>query len=256
MRIRTVKPEFWQNEDLGSLSFEARLLAIGLLNWADDEGYFQYNERVIKGQLFPFDDSLNIHGVLTELSCANYIAVYNGTDGKRYGHVVTFLKHQKINRPNESKIKHLCASVDDSLSTHGLISDSSLPEQGTGNREQVSGKGKEQGTTPRKRVTPTALDFSQWPRPLTTDELKAIKANRKGKQITQSIIDYSLREINAIIEKGYTLDDVLGEWIARGWQGISRKYFDDKKKTITDADTERWQAILDGGVQIKEINPQ
>lgn len=252
MRIRTVKPEFWQNEDLGGVSFEARLLAIGLLNWSDDEGYFQYNEHVIKGQLFPFDVSLNIHGVLNELSCVNYIVIYDGTDGKKYGHVVNFLKHQKINRPNPSKYKHLCGSIDDSLNTHGAISDSSLPEQGTGNREQVSGKGT--GSTPRKRVTPTALDFSQWPRPLTDDELKAIKANRKGKQITQSIIDYSLREINAIQAKGYTLDDILGEWIARGWQGISRKYFDDKQSTITDSDTERWQAIIDGGIQIKDVN--
>ena len=36
-RIRTIKPEFWRDEDLSGLPAETALLAIGLLNHADDE---------------------------------------------------------------------------------------------------------------------------------------------------------------------------------------------------------------------------
>nr|MBF6067360.1 primosomal protein [Klebsiella pneumoniae] len=36
-RIRTIKPEFWTDEDMAEVSEPACLLAIGLLNYADDE---------------------------------------------------------------------------------------------------------------------------------------------------------------------------------------------------------------------------
>ncbi len=38
-RIRTIKPTFWTDEDMADISEAACLLAIGLLNYADDEGY-------------------------------------------------------------------------------------------------------------------------------------------------------------------------------------------------------------------------
>ncbi|KKK60207.1 hypothetical protein LCGC14_3026700, partial [marine sediment metagenome] len=37
-RIRTVKPDFWTSEDVAAVSRNARLLFIGLLNFADDVG--------------------------------------------------------------------------------------------------------------------------------------------------------------------------------------------------------------------------
>ena len=47
-RIRTIKPEFWQDEDLATLSEPALILAAGLLNHADDEGYFRAHPGLIK----------------------------------------------------------------------------------------------------------------------------------------------------------------------------------------------------------------
>ena len=52
-RIRTIKPEFWTDEDMAELSEPACLLAIGLLNYADDEGYFNANPKLIKAAVFP-----------------------------------------------------------------------------------------------------------------------------------------------------------------------------------------------------------
>ncbi|HBS0572930.1 TPA: DnaT-like ssDNA-binding domain-containing protein, partial [Klebsiella pneumoniae] len=46
-RIRTIKPEFWTDEDMAEVSEPACLLAIGLLNYADDEGYFNANPKLI-----------------------------------------------------------------------------------------------------------------------------------------------------------------------------------------------------------------
>lgn len=137
-RIRTIKPEFWHDEELSSLSPEACLLAIGLLNMADDEGYFKANPKLIEAAIFPLRElSLSTHGLISELSNIKYITVYSGDDGKKYGLVNNFLKHQKINRPNISKIKGLCKFTEDSLSDHGGLT------VGTGNREQGMEQGKE-----------------------------------------------------------------------------------------------------------------
>jgi len=132
-RIRTIKPEFWYDEDIASLPAETRLLAIGLLNVADDEGYFKAHPALIRGQIFPFhEDSLNIHGMLTELSGVGYLRLFEGLDGKLYGHVKNFGKHQKVNRPSPSKIKEKDMLTEGSVSAHGGL---------THGRE---GKGKEQ----------------------------------------------------------------------------------------------------------------
>jgi len=157
-RIRTIKPEFWQDEDLAFLNAETRLLAIGLLNHADDEGYFKAHKLLVRAAVFPFSEpSLNIQGMLTELSDIGYIELFEGTDGKPYGFVPNFLKHQKVNRATASKIKGLRPFTEDSVSTHGALTEDSLPE-GKGReqgKEQGSGKGVVQGAT---EVIPESVD--------------------------------------------------------------------------------------------------
>jgi hypothetical protein len=56
MRIRTVKPEFWTNEKMAALPDFTRLVALALLNYADDHGYFWANSLMMRGALFPFED--------------------------------------------------------------------------------------------------------------------------------------------------------------------------------------------------------
>lgn len=144
-RIRTIKPEFWLNEDLAKLPPDSRLFAIAILNYADDEGYFNANLALIRGELFPFDDdSTTIRRSIDDLSSIDYLRIRTAADGRSYGFVVNFLKHQKIDRPKPSKIKskYREISVIDDASTidRRLIDDASLlegkgKEQGTGNRE-------------------------------------------------------------------------------------------------------------------------
>ena len=218
MRIRTIKPEFWANEDIASMSFEARLMAIGLLNLSDDEGYFKFSPPFIKGQIFPYDDSLSAHCLLTECSRIGYIDIYSGTDGKKYGHVRHFIDHQRINRPTESKIKHLCDSIDDSLLNHGVLTEGSQTERK--GKEQGKGMEREQGKETRVPRQPIGYNFETWPRSLTDIELKSLKANRKGKQLTQAALDVAYREIQKAMAKGYTFDYCIDEWINRGWVGF------------------------------------
>lgn len=140
MRIRTIKPEFWKNEALAKLPEFTRLLAIALLNYCDDEGYFAANVALIRGELFPFsEDSVRIHGSLSELSKQGYLKLSQGDDGRTYGWIVNFVKHQRINRANESKIKTLADFTERAVRTHTQLSERSHPElereveQGMGN---------------------------------------------------------------------------------------------------------------------------
>lgn len=107
-RIRTIKPEFWTDEDMAEISEPACLLAIGLLNYADDEGYFNANPKLIKAAVFPIrEPSVPIPVLIRELSNCGYLSMFSTPDGKHFGVIKNFLKHQVVNKPKESKIKYL-----------------------------------------------------------------------------------------------------------------------------------------------------
>jgi hypothetical protein len=137
-RIRTIKPEFWRHEDLSALPESTHLLAAALLNYADDEGYFNANPKLIEAACFPLrEPSVSVPDSLSLLVGVDYIRLGAGGDGKRYGVVSAFSRHQVVNRKTDSKIKDIIIKWDDSRSSHGVITDTSVPE---GNRE---GKGRE-----------------------------------------------------------------------------------------------------------------
>lgn len=93
---------------MASASDPAKLLAIGLLNFADDEGYFYANVILIRNSLRPMDEStVSTHGALTELHRMGYVELCENPSHGQIGRIPAFLEHQVINRPSGSKIKHL-----------------------------------------------------------------------------------------------------------------------------------------------------
>lgn len=54
-RIRTIKPQFWDDLKIGRLSRDARLLYIGLWNFADDLGVVIADPVWLKSKIFPYD---------------------------------------------------------------------------------------------------------------------------------------------------------------------------------------------------------
>jgi len=149
-RIRTLKPDFWLSESIAKLPFETRLLAIALLNYADDEGYFKAHPSLVKASCFPLDDSLSIPRMLQELSNDGYIRIGKADDGTTIGQVINFLAHQRIDKPTKSKfaVKSIAWNtlVDSSANTPRVIAEPSHPE-GKGKE----GKVKEETPLSRKR---------------------------------------------------------------------------------------------------------
>lgn len=102
-RIRTIKPEFWHDEKLAGVSRDARLLFIGLWNFADDNGRLGGSARVIRGLLFPFDDDIDISHCLDELQNVGVVFRYQA-EGKDFFQVRNFSKHQRIDKRAKSWI--------------------------------------------------------------------------------------------------------------------------------------------------------
>lgn len=55
-RIRTIKPEFWEDEHIAQLPAACRLFYIGCWNYADDQGVFKAHPIYLKSRIFPYDD--------------------------------------------------------------------------------------------------------------------------------------------------------------------------------------------------------
>lgn len=94
-RIRSIKQDFFLNEELATVSSDARLLAIGLWTIADKSGRLEDRPLKIKAQLFPYHD-VNISALLDELDQQGigFVQRYE-VEGKSYIQVKNFEKHQK-----------------------------------------------------------------------------------------------------------------------------------------------------------------
>lgn len=104
-RIRTIKPEFPQSESMGRVSREARLCFILLWTIADDSGRLRGNSRMLASLLYPYDDdSKTMMPVwLSELESEGCIGCYK-VESDSYVEILNWKKHQKIDKPSQSKI--------------------------------------------------------------------------------------------------------------------------------------------------------
>lgn len=148
MRIRTIKPEFWTHPVMLRLDHGCRLLAIGLLNLADDEGYFLADADIIRGAIMPKEDSLNVHGWLNELCRIGYCEVRENPELGPIGRVVKFAQNQRVNRPQTSKLKPSFSGPSASFTEHSLNDHGAITDDSLGEGKGMEGKGKEECILP------------------------------------------------------------------------------------------------------------
>ncbi|WP_249021955.1 DnaT-like ssDNA-binding domain-containing protein [Kluyvera ascorbata] len=143
-RIRTVKPEFWTDEKVVECSIPARLLFIGLFNFANDMGCLERSPKRLKMQIFPAD-SLDCEPLIHELISHGLLTEYSVSD-VCYLQIKGFLKHQKINRPSATKIplppeftEPKAKKEEKRVTNQGGLNEDSMNPQG----ELTDGKGRE-----------------------------------------------------------------------------------------------------------------
>jgi hypothetical protein len=94
MRIRSIKPCFFKDEELADLGPFAMLLFEGLWCMADRDGRLEDRPRRIKAELMPYFDQ-DADQILQALHDGGFINRYS-IDGENYIQIVKFKEHQRI----------------------------------------------------------------------------------------------------------------------------------------------------------------
>ncbi len=167
-RIRTIKPDFWTDSAVMKLSRDARLLFIGMLNFADDAGNFVADPKELKVRILPMND-VRIEKLIQELLEVEMLLAYE-VEGRHYLNIRNFTKHQVINRPTPPK--HPFPPWDtDSLNTHGELT--AEGRKGGEGRERKDGK----RDTKKKSKEP---DTSEEPWSLDSEEISKFRKEVLG----------------------------------------------------------------------------
>ena len=217
MRIRSIKPEFWESESLGRVSREARLLFIGLFSCCDDHGRARASSRLLASRLFPYDDDAlkKLPTWIEELEKERCIRLYK-VNGESFLDIPKWLNHQKIDKPSASKLPSFDSSREDSrgLEKNGL---------GSGSREKEQGK--EQEAPP----SPWDVGFGvELPNSFQTENcLQAVKLWLQYKSERKE--GYKKTGLTASLTKWSNeftpaeFPSCVENSIASGWKGIFRK---------------------------------
>lgn len=99
-RIRSIKPEFWDDEHIASLPMECRLFYIGCWTFADDQGVFNANPSFLKSRIFPYDDDLKVSEVKAWLKKLEEVQMIIPFAHKRdrYYLIRSFSEHQVVDK--------------------------------------------------------------------------------------------------------------------------------------------------------------
>lgn len=150
-RIRSIKPSFFKNEDLGALPFEWRLFFVGLWTQADREGRLEDRPSRLKAEIFPYD-AVDVEAGLKCLAEAGFIHRYEAA-GKRLISVVTFTKHQQPHHKEQP------SELPGPLGPGQAQCSPGARPSGTDQEQEGKGAGTEDSVMPLRDTTPAVLTF-------------------------------------------------------------------------------------------------
>ena len=219
-RIRTIKPEFWDDLKLSKISRDSRLLYIGLWNFCDDLGVIIGDSLWIKSKVFPFDQIQiqQFEKWIEELVKNGFISQFSHK-GEDFYYLPNLTRHQVINRPNYDKVFIKKSDLEDvikSLNNYGLITETSLNNYGlitetslnnhTVDKEEERKYKKESTNVDKKETSVSShstdyLKFNEWmkkkapycsnsknfPSQITESELLKLKEKYSGQEIADII---------------------------------------------------------------------
>lgn len=159
---RMISSLIWEDENFGKLSFQARLLFLGLITNADDDGYIRANDSYLRSTVFIYDDIEleTIKNCLQEIiKNLSSVHVYEFA-GNRYLHFVKWTTFQTLRSDRkkdtmmpicpqcERPLSTNCQPIDNQLSAEDKLSKYNLSE--TNGREEKESE-KEKGN-----ISPTS----------------------------------------------------------------------------------------------------
>lgn len=236
-RIRTIKPEFWVDEKVVELSPWARLLFIGMWNFADDQGYIDYSPKRIRMQIFP-GDTVDIDALIGELLDSGMVRAYESPIGPVL-HITNWSRHQRVDKASKPRFDPSAlrpygsppaAVREDSqplaepeATPPGVFRETSAnPRESSCAEKDQEGKGREVPPTAERAalaVIDGELATTQPEPPTTTDALVAEWLRHCHKRPPRRVIGHISREVKAMLAEGIDPADVrrgLAAWHSRG----------------------------------------
>jgi len=162
-RIRTIKPEWLEDERMVLASPAARVLSIGLILLADDHGRGVGNADLISSRIFP-GHSRESREAFRELLDMGFFRLYT-VRGQTFFEIANWTKHQRVDKPGKPRVPDPCeadakvpgslAKVPGSLATdhdhdHDHDHDQEGESEGEGNRKRSPSGGARNGRTRSK----------------------------------------------------------------------------------------------------------
>lgn len=224
-RIRSLKPEFWTDEELAtSVSRDGRMLYAGLWNLADEHGRLRGDPRYVKGQIFAYDDDLTpevIDKLLDDLAALKKVVRYR-VAGARYLFLPNLGKHQRL---ESDKVPSRLPGIDEA-------EPEPPPDQPEPSRANKSAPGADESALARARlgirehgsgygVPPSAGALALVPSESapTAQDLVAEWIDHCRKRPPRTVIGQVGRQIKTMLDEGIDPTDIragLVEWWRKG----------------------------------------
>jgi hypothetical protein len=239
MPRRLVTSEIWTNEKFGSLDLMGRLIFIGLITHADDDGRLKGSPNYLKAKIFPYDLDISppkINEVLERCHELHLITRYN-TNGSEYIYLIGWEEHQQI-RADRHKPSTLPPPPDNLLPTIPQPTDNqpTTPCQPTTanclhniievniSKDNIKGETSKEVITPQdsKELISLNKDLKKHPELLEPrkEVFTGLKA-RRGYNSPKAMAE--AKAINSMLKKEYTPELILKTWdilkADKFWQG-------------------------------------
>lgn len=216
-RIRTIKPEFWEDEKIGKLPIPCRLFFIGCWNFADDFGVIKGNAALLKSQIFPYDENLRVSEIkkwIDALVDARMLVPIIHAE-ESYYFIRTFRSHQVLDKRYDKSyigkgmVKELISKAlnDNDVNTTSTLRDNDVntteekEEEKEDKKESPNGDKKEAKASSSASSNPDFLKFNDWLKrnapycsnaknfssQITEAEFLKLKEKYTGKQIADII---------------------------------------------------------------------
>jgi hypothetical protein len=108
-RIRSLKPEWLDDQKIASASDTARLLSISLILLSDDHGRGRAHSMFLASRVWPYSSRspretlATLSGGLQELCNIGFLRLYQ-VDGQDYFEVRNWRKHQRVDKPSKPRV--------------------------------------------------------------------------------------------------------------------------------------------------------
>lgn len=266
-RIRSVHPSLFTDERWVGCSPMARLLYIGLLTEADDQGLFEWKPIQIKIRLLPVDNA-DVGALLAELVAVDLIASLE-SGGKKLGAIRKFRRFQRPKKPNAQFVLpdewRTYVSLDEASSPPDDVEEPTVPpkgepaqqmEDGGDKMEEIGEESSSEDPSPGKPAKPPKAKARRSCPPDWIPS-QAVYDHGEAEGLTPGEIERELAKMrrHEFRSPRSHWDDVAKNWLETAAETRSRNQSHDPRQARDDAAADNLQRAWDASQRVVDLWP-